>query len=664
VSGSSSQINTAGAANVGSFVLTEDNTTGARFTSKTFSAVANLNPDGVPVSTKALKVKLDGSFSTFPDTSNITAITPDDDISTNVNQTSLQFTNNAGGVSDTSRRNWTHHFVSSSTGSAFLNIATQYSTYNNMEMYRSTYGLATGTNIDSANNTDDGYSPRASRGRWYIDYAKSAYRDFYMNSGGSAAGNGIYSSYVYKDDTILQYHIQGRWMYLKNTMSTSADSVWTQINTGSTSTTQNATAQQANYAGSTMGLTDDRQYAVNCSQSNNSGVKFHIMSGDICDDTSTVTTTDLSFQFSDLLSAATGANHGIESFFGHGSKITFCAKFYINSNYTQYLYTCDFSVNDGSQVSHWVQTLGPIQTGEDFYPSMFGISGNKIAIRWGASISSHCYISTNNGASYSNFGIAASGWTISKLYGFAYSRGRLIAWLNGQNSTLTGQSYRHHVYFMSNDNGNSWTPSVYTSQRIGGYNTYGYVFESTYNKKGIRNFIAEGGYIIGIGSQNYSGTTSYYYRSIVYCDDSDNVTFTDATNLNNNSFRSGNKVRQGSNTAIIARISGSSAALLSIEGTISTGSPLTNTLNYFGGNLSTMYGVINSAGTVTDLTSTEPSFVNLGYLTDNTITFPATLPSGNSPDVELASGTSITVSAEFANSQGTVSATSNTVTPS
>jgi hypothetical protein len=133
--------------------------------------------------------------------------------------------------------------------------------------------------------------------------------------------------------------------------------------------------------------------------------------------------------------------------------------------------------------------------------------------------------------------------------------------------------------------------------------------------------------------------------------------------LANNSFRSGNKVRQGSNTAFIGNISGSDVTLFNINGTISTGSPLTNTVNYFGGNISTMYGIINSAGTVTDLTSVDPSFVNLGYLADNTITFPATLPSGNTPDVELSAGTTITVSAQFANSQGTVSATSNTVTP-
>ena len=658
-SGSSSQINTAGAANVGSFVLTEDNTTGARFTSKTFSAVANLNPDGVPVSTKALKVRLDGSFSTFPDTSNVTAITPVDDIGTNLNANYLEYTNNAGGNSSSSYRNWSHHFVSSSAGSAFIVFATQYSTYNNMEMFRSTYGLDSGSNFSNSNSTNDSYSPRVSTGNWY-PYGTTTQRSFYMNSGGGASGNGIRSSYVYKDDTILQYHLQGKWMYLADTMSTSSNSIWKSINTDS-----NYNAQQADNAGNTMGLTDDRQYAVNCSSQGQTpnGITFHIMNGDICDDNATVTVTDLTFSYYDLVSGASGGSNELQGFFGHGSKITFATRLYVSSTYYAYLYTCDFSVNDGSQLSHWVKTLGPVTTNEDFYPSQIGISGNKIALRFGTSSSSHCYISTNNGSSYSQFGVAASGWTISRLYGFAYSRGRLLAWVKGQNSTLTGQNYQHHVYLMSNDNGNSWTPSVYHTQRIGGYNTYGYVFESVYNTKGIKYFIAEGGYIAAIGSQNYSGTTSYYYRSLLYCDDSDNVTFTDTTNLNNNAFRSGNKVRQGSNTAIIARISGSSAALLSIDGTISAGSPLTNTINYFGGSLSTMYGVINSAGTVTDLTSTEPSFVNLGYLTDNTITFPATLPSGNSPDVELASGTTITVSAEFANSQGTVGATSNTVTP-
>lgn len=660
VSGSSSQINTAGAANVGSFVLTEDNTTGARFTSKTFSAVANLNPDGVPVSTKALKVKLDGSFSTFPDTSNVTAVTAIDDIGTNVNQSYIDFTNNAGGASSsTGPTNWTYHFVSSAAGSAFIVFAANYGQYSTMEMWRSTYGLDSGTSFGNSQSTNGTYSPTVSSGQWQ-GYGTTTTRQFYQNSNGSNSGNGIRSSYVYKDDTLLQYHIQGKWMYMKDVMSTTSSSIWKTINTDS-----NQPAQSADYAGSTMGMTDDRQYAVNCSLANTSGIKFHIMNGDICDDTSTVTVTDLSFDYSDLNSAAgVGGSSEMMGFFGHGSKITFAVRLYLNgSTYSSYLYTCDFSVNDGSQLSHWVLTLGPVTTNEDFYPSHIGRSGNKIAVRWGTSTRNFCYVSTNNGTSYTQFGIAASGWTINGLYGFVYSRGRLIAWCKGVNQGLTGTTYQHHIYLMSNDNGTTWTPSVYSQQRIGGYNTYGYAFESTYNLRGIRNFVAEGGYIVGHSRNNYAGSTAQYYRSIVYCDDSDNVTFTDSTNLANNSFRSGNKVRQGSNTGIIARISGSSAALLSIDGTISTGSPLTNTVNYFGGSLSTMYGVINSAGTVTDLTSTEPSFVNLGYLTDNTITFPATLPSGNSPDVELASGTTITVSAEFANSQGTVSATSNTVTP-
>jgi hypothetical protein len=337
-------------------------------------------------------------------------------------------------------------------------------------------------------------------------------------------------------------------------------------------------------------------------------------------------------------------------------------RYYIGSNYSGYLYTCDFSINDGTQASHWVKTHGPVPTSDVVRCSQVAKSGNKIVIKYG-STSSYMYVSTNNGSSYSSFGVSASGWNLQTYYGFQYSRGRLIAWCSGVNSSVTGNTESYYLFLMSNDNGNSWTPSIRNSNSRGGYNQYGKTFIGTYDKHGVSNFLSEGGFIAAMGQYNYSGSQPQYYRMLIWCDDSDDITFADSTNLNNNSIRAGNKVRQGSNTANISKISGSSATLLNINGTISTGAPLINTVNYFGGNLSTMYGVINSAGTITDLSSVEPSFVNLGYLTDNTITFPAAMPSGNSPDVELASGTTITVSAEFANSQGTVGATSNTVTP-
>jgi hypothetical protein len=342
-------------------------------------------------------------------------------------------------------------------------------------------------------------------------------------------------------------------------------------------------------------------------------------------------------------------------------------RFYDGSSYRHYLFTCDFSVNDGSQASHWVTTLGPVATNDDFKLSRTVIDGNKIAIAYGNGMN-YMYISTNNGGSYSTFSVSpGNGWSVQSVESFCYSRGRLLAVCKGTNASLfssSDPSKPRWFISMSSNNGANWTPSIHHYQAISEYNQYRQVSMTLMDKGGIRNFKGGGGKFIINGQYFYFSTTIYYRRQLFWFDDYDTVSFTDGTNLSNNSFRNGDKVRQGQATAHISNISGSTANFLNINGTFVTGSPVENTVNYFGGSISTMYGVINTAGLVTDLTTTEPSFVNLGYLTDNTITFPATLPSGNSPDVELASGTSITVSAEFANSQGTVSATSNTVTPS
>lgn len=661
-SAASGQINTLGPATVGSLVLTEDNTAGARYTSKTFSAVANLNPDGVPVTTKALKVKLDGTFSTFPETSNVTGITSNDDIGSNVNNsTNLIHQNNAGGDQNSSNGNtWTTHFVSSSVGgAAFVTFPTDYSSYERFKMFRSTYGIASGTSFGDANAANASYSPKITEGDYYIDDTHTTNRVSYQEPSGGNSSSGVHWSDVWKGDTILQYQNGPKWCYLNNVTSISgSNNKWKKINTGGNTSAQDATSGEYGF-----GFTSDHTYSVNCSQNNNTQATIHIMNGDICDSNATVTTTDLVFQWSSFPNYSTSSTNKIDGFFGHGSKITMVAKHYNNNGFDNYFYTCDFSVNNGSQISHWVKTAGPLRTNQDYMYSRTAVSGNNIVVQIGKDQLDQIYVSTNNGASYTNINVSATGWSIQQVKGLTFSRGRLIAMIKGTNQAVTGNTSYYYAYFMSSNNGSSWTPSLRRSTEVGGYNQYNKDFLDTMSKRGVRFFHSAGGYIFCHGRYNYQGTTQQYYRSLIYCEDSDIATLTDTTNLANNSFRSGNKVRQGSNTAFIGNISGSDVTLFNINGTISTGSPLTNTVNYFGGNISTMYGIINSAGTVTDLTSVDPSFVNLGYLADNTITFPATLPSGNTPDVELSAGTTITVSAQFANSQGTVSATSNTVTP-
>lgn len=81
-----------------------------------------------------------------------------------------------------------------------------------------------------------------------------------------------------------------------------------------------------------------------------------------------------------------------------------------------------------------------------------------------------------------------------------------------------------------------------------------------------------------------------------------------------------------------------------------------------------LYGVLNASGALSDLRSADPGFTAWTPTGSNpytgSVTFPATLPSGNAPDVELPSGSSITVAVEATNASGTVSTTSSTVTPS
>jgi hypothetical protein len=74
--------------------------------------------------------------------------------------------------------------------------------------------------------------------------------------------------------------------------------------------------------------------------------------------------------------------------------------------------------------------------------------------------------------------------------------------------------------------------------------------------------------------------------------------------------------------------------------------------------------VFNGAGAVIDMQSADPGFVPLtNQASPATLTFPAIFPSGNTPDVELPTGTTITTVLRAVNVAGIATQTSNTVTP-
>ena len=81
--------------------------------------------------------------------------------------------------------------------------------------------------------------------------------------------------------------------------------------------------------------------------------------------------------------------------------------------------------------------------------------------------------------------------------------------------------------------------------------------------------------------------------------------------------------------------------------------------------VSSRYLVIDASGAVSGTVVSDPGFVSVGPNTSQTLTFPATFASGDTPDEELPAGTTIKVSVEATNSEGSSTfGPSNIVTPS
>jgi hypothetical protein len=82
-----------------------------------------------------------------------------------------------------------------------------------------------------------------------------------------------------------------------------------------------------------------------------------------------------------------------------------------------------------------------------------------------------------------------------------------------------------------------------------------------------------------------------------------------------------------------------------------------------GNNSVSKFMVISSTGVVENQSSADPGFVTLGPGTDIDLTFPATMPSGDSPDDEFPAGATIQVEIEATNSVASDTYTSATITP-
>jgi hypothetical protein len=77
-----------------------------------------------------------------------------------------------------------------------------------------------------------------------------------------------------------------------------------------------------------------------------------------------------------------------------------------------------------------------------------------------------------------------------------------------------------------------------------------------------------------------------------------------------------------------------------------------------------LFCITSSTGSITDLSQADPGYTTMSTVAVlQTLTFPASFPSGVAADTELPVGTTLAVDVQASNIIGTVSATTNVVTP-
>ena len=696
-SAASAQLNTNQVTTVNSLTLSEDDTSGARYTSKSYSLDAVLNPDGTPTSTKNVKVKFEGTFDVYPQTDTVSSTTSGDPIANKVNQNDLQIIQSGGGSHSTSNpRNWhAPLFIYNDTHQGFLNFTTQHGSYTDMDMYfTQTKGMGTDEAPYSQDAVSDDGDPVSNRidGRylWKPTWDATNYNQWYQTQNGSNSSQQIRMAKMYKSDTLMIYGTQGGFMYLKDIINNRDNwqKHWIPVKD------YQLPGGGGSYTGYTMDFVDigDTRYNVFVNSNTTSGY-IAVVTGDLTDpENQTSTEVPVSWMSSPYAPSGASGSADPQIIFTHGSKITIVVRYSVSSVYHYRFFTCDFSANDGSDASHWVFKHDLKNANQGFQgnmgPGTVAVNpqnSDQIYLFFGASSTSGnvgYFYSGDGGETYSTRPLpSASGWSDGNkgVGGVIWHRNRILIVMalyatwngNGQGGSGTSQhNNRFWCYLQSSDTGNNWTVAVYNAgYAVGYYGTYNSGPEQLLGQRYFNNMIENGGWIFTAGQSYYSNTTSYHYRQGMYVKDKDTVNLSGSTNLSNNSIKLNNTLIQpGSNPPVSGRlthISGSTLTFTNMSGqtTFENGLALQNTVSYFGGSQATLYAILSGAGAVTDLTSSDPGFVNLGYGVDNTITFPGTLPSGNTPDVELPAGTTIQATVQFTNSQGTVTADSNTVTP-
>ena len=211
--------------------------------------------------------------------------------------------------------------------------------------------------------------------------------------------------------------------------------------------------------------------------------------------------------------------------------------------------------------------------------------------------------------------------------------------------------------YVTTDAGNTWTKQYYDNNSDN--SDYASTDSSAAYSKRILNMRYNGYYALSVTNTNNLQRTGYSVAQVT----TQTVTFAAEANCQFGVpyYPVGGPMNTAS--VIMMRSSGlQTSAVVNAGYEIQPGTVYESKTST-GTNSVSKFMVISATGVVEDQTSTDPGFVELGPSTGIGITFPASLPSGNSPDVEFPAGASLQVEVEATNSVASDTYTSGSITP-
>lgn len=216
-------------------------------------------------------------------------------------------------------------------------------------------------------------------------------------------------------------------------------------------------------------------------------------------------------------------------------------------------------------------------------------------------------------------------------------------------------SYAWSYYYSSNNSGATWVANYYPTISNQAYERY-----------------TPDIYAYGHRAQMYVQKNSYYasYKIQAYRLGYQDLTVTDGADLSSLNVNdvvkfsaSATPDQHAKIMTITANGNGTTTIRVRSFATASVGDTI-QAIASTGSATATRFLVISTSGAVTSTQSADPGFVELGPGLSQTLTFPATFPTGSAPDTELPTGTTMQVDVKATNTAASDTFSSNIITPS